>query len=144
MIPGLYLSGLVDSNRRLLNSMGYQYAPMLITVISLPLHIGWCYLFTDIYGMGIKGTAYASSITNLINFILMWVYSSRFTEKRLREETWFFPNNMIEVREICNFKSLWEFVKIGVSSMGTICLEWWSFEFMMLFSSYISVKATAT
>jgi Na+-driven multidrug efflux pump len=30
MIPGLYLGGLVDSNRRLLNSMGYQYAPMII------------------------------------------------------------------------------------------------------------------
>jgi len=94
--------------------------------------------------MGIKGTAIASSITNLINFVVFWVYSSRFTEKRLREETWFLPKNMVEVKECCNSKSLWEFVKIGVGSMGTICLEWWSFEFMMLFSSYISVKATAT
>ena len=102
MIPGLYLNGLVDSNRRLLNSMGYQYAPMLIQVISLPLHIGWCYLLTDVYEMGIKGTAIASSITNLINFILMWIYSSRFTEAKIRTETWFFPKNMVEVKEICN------------------------------------------
>jgi Na+-driven multidrug efflux pump len=30
LIPGLYLAGLVDSNRRLLICMGYQYAPMII------------------------------------------------------------------------------------------------------------------
>jgi len=94
--------------------------------------------------MGIKGTAYASTITNLTNFIVFWVYSSRFTEKKIREETWFLPRNMTEVKECCNSKGLWEFVKFGFSSMGTICLEWWSFEFMMLFSSYISVKASAT
>ena len=94
--------------------------------------------------MGIKGTAIASSFTNLIMFVQFWIYTSRFTEKQLREETWFFPRNMTEIRECCNAQGIWEYVKIGVGSMGTICLEWWSFEFIMLFSSYISVKATAT
>ncbi len=144
MIPGIFFSGLVDSNRRLLNSMGYQNQPMIIQCITLPLHIIWCYIFTDYYDMGVKGTAIASSITSFTNFIMFWSFSARYTDNRLRKETWFLPKNRIELKECINAKGLWEFVKLGLSSMGTICLEWWSFELMMLFSSYISVKATAT
>jgi MATE family multidrug resistance protein len=117
---------------------------MIIQVVCLPLHILWCYILTDVYEMGINGTAISSSFTNLIIFIMFWIYSSLYTEQKLKEETWFLPRNHSEIMECCNSKSLWEFFKFGVGSIGTICLEWWSFEFMMLFSSYISVKATAT
>jgi Na+-driven multidrug efflux pump len=90
-IPGIYLGGLIDSNRRLLNSMGYQYFPMISQICVLPLHILWCYILVDQKEMGIKGSALASSITNLTNFIAMWIYTSRFTDDRLRNEAWFIP-----------------------------------------------------
>lgn len=144
MIPSIFFAGLVDSNRRLLNSMGYQNQPMIIQLITLPLHILWCYLLTDYYDWGVKGTAIASSITSFTNFVLFWGFSSMMTKEKLRKESWFLPKNHTELKECINSKGLWEFVKLGLSSMGTICLEWWSFELMMLFSSYISVKATAT
>ena len=116
---------------------------MIIQLISLPLHIFWCYLLTDLNDLGIKGTAYASIITSLINFIMYWVYSSMFTEKEIREQTWFLPRNITEIKECCNAEGLWVFVKVGVGSMGTICLEWWSFEVMILLATMLSVKAVA-
>ena len=84
MIPGLYINGLVDSNRRLLNTMEYQTAPMAIQLISLPFHILGCYLLTDYWGLGIKGTAIASSITSLFNFVALWIFTSRFTNDKLK------------------------------------------------------------
>lgn len=86
----------------------------------------------------------ASSITNLLGVVSLAVYSARFTEQEFKNETWYFPTNGAQWAEILDKEGLKEYVIFGVSSMGTICLEWWSFEIMMLLSSYISVKATAT
>jgi Na+-driven multidrug efflux pump len=110
----------------------------------LPLHIAWCFLLVDYCEMGIRGTALASSITSFTGFISLTVYTSRFTDDQLRNETWYIPSTKKQWMEVLDKQGLTEYTIFGISSMGTICLEWWSFEIMMLLSSYISVKATAT
>jgi Na+-driven multidrug efflux pump len=94
--------------------------------------------------MGIRGTALASSITSFTGFISLTIYTSRFTDDKLRNETWYIPSTKKQWMEVLDKQGLTEYTIFGISSMGTICLEWWSFEIMMLLSSYISVKATAT
>lgn len=110
----------------------------------LPLHITLCFLLVDYYEMGIRGTALATSITSFVGFVSLTIYTSRFTEDWLRNETWYIPSTKKEWMEVLDKKGLTEYTIFGISSMGTICLEWWSFEVMMLLSSFISVKATAT
>jgi MATE family multidrug resistance protein len=66
------------------------------------------------------------------------IYTTYFTDERLRREAWFFPT-------AASFKidGLIQFMKLGLPSIGMLCLEWWSFELMTLYSAFISMKATA-
>jgi Na+-driven multidrug efflux pump len=34
-------------------------------------------------------------------------------------------------------------MSLGLPSISMLCLEWWSFELMILYSAYISLQATA-
>jgi Na+-driven multidrug efflux pump len=36
-----------------------------------------------------------------------------------------------------------EFLKFGINSIGLVCLDWWSFEFLVLFAAGISVNSIA-
>ncbi len=36
-----------------------------------------------------------------------------------------------------------EFIKFGIPSIGIVCLDWWSFELLILFAAGISVKSIA-
>jgi len=110
----------------------------------LPLHIGWCFFLVDFCDMGLRGLALATSITSFTGFISLTVYTSRYTDENLRNKTWYIPATKNQWKEVLDKQGLKEYTIFGFSSMGTICLEWWSFECMMLLSSYISVKATAT
>jgi Na+-driven multidrug efflux pump len=94
--------------------------------------------------MGLRGLALATSITSFTGFISLTIYTSRFTDDNLRLITWYVPATKKQWMEVLDKQGLKEYTIFGISSMGTICLEWWSFECMMLLSSYISVKATAT
>ena len=73
--PGLYLLGLTDANRRMLNCMGYQNWPMLISIVCTFLHIFWCYVFVDIFNMGVQGTATATVLSYLINMVATHIYA---------------------------------------------------------------------
>ena len=110
----------------------------------LPLHIAWCFFLVDYFDMGLRGLALATSITSFTGFISLTIYTSRFTDDNLRLITWYVPATKKQWMEVLDKQGLKEYTIFGFSSMGTICLEWWSFECMMLLSSYISVKATAT
>jgi len=48
------------------------------------------------------------------------------------KEAWFFPNKE-------SFKGLQEYMKIGIPSIGLICMELWCVELMALVAGYISV-----
>ena len=42
-----------------------------------------------------------------------------------------------------NIDGLLEYLKIGIPSIGVLCLDWWSFEVMMIFASGLSVLDVA-
>lgn len=41
-------------------------------------------------------------------------------------------------------QGLLDYLKLGLPSIGMVCLEWWSFEIMTLFAAYTSLTATAS
>ncbi|TNV79111.1 hypothetical protein FGO68_gene194 [Halteria grandinella] len=139
MIPAVYILGLCDANRRLLSCMGYQNIPMAIQLISTFLHIFWCWLLTDKMGMGIKGPGLANIITNLVNLVAVHIYTKRFTDTKVSKEAYIMPT-----RECFDLVGLLEYMKLGLPSIGMVCMEWSSFEIMTIYSAYIGVTATAT
>lgn len=138
MIPGIYILGICDSNRRLLSCMGYNNVPMAIQLASTVVHIFWCWLLTDHLNMGIKGPAIANVITNLINLVAVHIYSLKFTDKNVAA-AYLFPT-----KESFEIKGLLDFMKLGLPSIGMVCLEWWSFEIMTIYSAWLGVREAAT
>ena len=41
-------------------------------------------------------------------------------------------------------KGIKSYLALGIPSTAMLCLEWWSFDFMILIAGYISVNAAAT
>lgn len=61
--PYLYLYGIFDATKRLLQNTGEQKAPMYVQIGTTIIHPLWCYLFIDVWAMGVKGPALALSFS---------------------------------------------------------------------------------
>jgi Na+-driven multidrug efflux pump len=83
--------------------------------------------------MGIKGPALASSVSQILNMFILWIYLN--SQKDLKE-MWFFPNKEC-------FRGLINYMKLGFWSLGLIWLEWCAFEFMTFMSGYLDVESTS-
>jgi Na+-driven multidrug efflux pump len=46
ILPALYIDSIFDSFEIFLTAMEKSYLPMVIQIVSIPLHVFWCYLFT--------------------------------------------------------------------------------------------------
>ena len=143
LIPGLFFLGMLDSNRRYLNNLGYQNGPMYIQLTTTALHFLWCYLLIDVFEWGAAGAGVATSFTHFLTMIGIYIYTETQLSADLKEKSWFMPWHK-DFRYACFEKrGLIDFFKQGIPSTGMLCLEWWAFEIMILFSAFISIKATA-
>lgn len=88
-MPGLFLNGLFDGQRRFLNSLGRSDDPLLFQVVGIVLHVLWCYLFVTKMELGIEGIGYASTLSNLTVYSSLVIYSSCIPEL---SEAVFFPD----------------------------------------------------
>jgi MATE family multidrug resistance protein len=79
--------------------------------------------------LGLNGTAYALIVTNITNYLAINVYISSCKDLK---ESWFMP-------DWSTLRGINEYLKLGIPSTAMICLEWWSFEVMILIAGYISV-----
>jgi Na+-driven multidrug efflux pump len=52
-LPGLYILGLNDCQRRFLNSLGKNSVPLISQIVAIAFHLLWSYLFVDKLGYGI-------------------------------------------------------------------------------------------
>ena len=83
--------------------------------------------------MDIKGTGYATSLTNLIAFVGILTFSLRDPEIR-KSLQW--PNKKI-------FSGVRDYLALGIPSAIMLMLEWWAYELMTLMSGYIGVNEQA-
>ena len=72
-LPGILFGSLADSNRRLMNSMGYQTSPMLVQLGVSLAHYFVTHLLIYEVGMGIDGPALAVTISNINLFIFTFL-----------------------------------------------------------------------
>jgi len=72
ILPALYMDCIFDSFEVFLTAMEKSYLPMMIQIVSIPLHIFWCYLFTQEQQLGITGIAIAQMLTSTLRVAILY------------------------------------------------------------------------
>lgn len=112
---------------------------MNITIAVILVHIPLTYLLTLTFGFGIYGPPIALVISDFIGFFATVMYIQYLTKKDEKlKAAWFWPS-----KACLQMSGFIEFMKFGVPSIGLVCLDWWSYEILILFAAGISVKSIA-
>ena len=136
--------GMVEINRKFLQNMEHPRAPMYVQVLVTVMHVGWCYLLTDYFELGLIGCALSLTVSQAINMVILHGFTTYCLSKEVREKAWFNMFKKEFVGECFDMQGLREYFKMGVSSIGMLSLEWWCYEFMMVFSARLGVIESAT
>ena len=81
-LPALYFYGLIDAQRRFLTSIGHPTFTVIAQTIGAIMHIFWSWLFVVYYKYDLAGIGMASISTNLIIFVIVYVYMITLPEIR--------------------------------------------------------------
>lgn len=127
MIPSLFAYGLLQCLTRFLQTQCIVYPMVITSGFTAILHVGVCWGLVFKLGLGIKGAALANVISYWINFIFLAVYV-RFSSVWMR--TWVGFSKEA-------FEDTWKFLKLAVPSAVMICLEYWSFEMVVLLAGLL-------
>ncbi|XP_078176663.1 protein DETOXIFICATION 16-like isoform X2 [Carex rostrata] len=127
MIPSLFAYGLLQCHVRFLQSQNIVFPVMLSSGLTALLHIFVCWLLVYGLGMGSKGAALGSGISNWINVTILAGYVRISPNCK---KTWVGFSKEA-------FHDLVEFIKLAVPSALMVCLGWWSFEFLVLLSGLL-------
>ena len=75
-MPGFFIYGLSDLNKKFLNSFRLNFIPMIAFTLSVMLHPLWSYIFVMVKGLSITGIAIAGIITNSITFVSLKIFKN--------------------------------------------------------------------
>ena len=115
----MFFLAIFDILKKLPITAGKENAVMIIQMATTSLHVILNYLFVVKFGLQVRGTAQAMSITQFLSVIILCIYS--FSKKDLRE-SWFWPTSAV-----C--KNIIPYIKLAAPSTIMICAAWWGFQF---------------
>ncbi|XP_039143192.1 protein DETOXIFICATION 16-like [Dioscorea cayenensis subsp. rotundata] len=127
MIPVLFAYGLLQCLTRFLQTQNNVVPMMISSGITTLLHLLICWLLVFKSGLGHKGAALAMSISYWLNVILLVLYV-KFSPACKKTWTGFSSEAL---RDIFNF------IKLAIPSAVMVCLEFWSFEMLVLLSGLL-------
>ncbi|RZC81523.1 hypothetical protein C5167_044108 [Papaver somniferum] len=127
LIPALFAHAALQPLMRYFTSQSLIVPMLLIMPISVCIHIPLCWVLVYKSGLGSIGAALAIGISNWISVVFLGLYavyspSCELTRTSLTKEA---------------FQRCGEFLRISVPSAVMICLEWWSFEIIILLSGLL-------
>ena len=131
MTIAIYINSLFDATRNYLNAVQKAQIITYISITASFYHLLSLYVLIEIAGYGIIGASIATIITYTLNFIVVTCYC--YFQQDLKE-SFFLPT-----RECLS--NLSEYLKIAIPNSLIISLEYWSYEALAIYSSYISVLA---
>ncbi|XP_042504401.1 protein DETOXIFICATION 17-like isoform X2 [Macadamia integrifolia] len=127
LIPSLFAHGIIQCMIRFLQAQNIVFPMMITSGITALLHILICWLLVYKSSFGMRGAALAISISYWINVLLLAFYIklsptckmtwSGFSKKALHD--------------------IFNFLKLAIPSASMICLEYWSFEMVVLLSGLL-------
>jgi len=127
MIPALFVYGPLQCHVRFLQTQNIVLPVMLSSGATALNHLLVCWLLVYKIGMGNKGAALANAISYLTNVSILAIYvrlapACRNTWRGFSKEA---------------FHDIPSFLRLGVPSALMVCLEWWSFELLVLLSGLL-------
>ncbi|KAI3869288.1 hypothetical protein MKX03_010504 [Papaver bracteatum] len=127
MIPALFSWAIFQPLMKYLQTQSLIVPMLLSSTTTLCLHIPLCWVFVFYLGFGNIGAAFASCISYWLNVVFLGLYvkyspSCKSTRVSLSKEA---------------FQGIGEFLSLAVPSAVMVCLQWWSFEIMILLSGLL-------
>lgn len=135
-LPGLYLQGYTDAHRRYLNGHGHNSFPLACLVVATVVQFCLSYYLIIELKMGITGTAVSGVLTNLMHFILQHSVAAFLYPSEAR------PVSLLD-SENFSVSGITAYLKLGLPSIALVCVDWWSFEAMLLVSGLFGVQKQA-
>ncbi|KAI4999769.1 hypothetical protein ZWY2020_004358 [Hordeum vulgare] len=125
--PGLFANAVIQPITKVLQSQSLTMPLLLSSVATLALHVPLCWVMVFRTGMGYTGAALAISVSYWLNVAMLVAYivmSSTCKETRTPPT-------------IRAFRGVGVFLRLALPSALMICLEWWSFELLILMSGLL-------
>ncbi|KAG0495456.1 hypothetical protein HPP92_000207 [Vanilla planifolia] len=127
LVPALFAYGILQCQMRFLQTQNIGSPLLVSSGVTALIHLLVCWLLVFKYGLGSKGTALATSISYWTNVALLALYI-RFSPSCKKTWTGF-------KREA--FGGSMDFIKLALPSSIMLCIEFWSFELIVLLSGLL-------
>ncbi|KAJ4961265.1 hypothetical protein NE237_021175 [Protea cynaroides] len=127
MIPSVFAYGLLQCIIRFLQTQNIVFPMMIISAMTSLLHIPICWFLVFKTDLSNKGAALAISISYWINMLLLAIYV-KFSPACKSTWTGF---SREALHNILNF------LKLSIPSALMVCIEFWSFEMMVLMAGLL-------
>ncbi|XP_020575043.1 protein DETOXIFICATION 16-like [Phalaenopsis equestris] len=127
LIPALFAYGLLQCYIRFLQTQNIVLPMMMATAFTTIVHIFVCWLLVFRSGLGYKGAALANSISYWTNVFLLVLYVK--ISPSCKESWTGFSREA--------FHNTISFIKLAIPSATMVCLEFWSFELLVLLSGLL-------
>ncbi|CAF2195341.1 unnamed protein product, partial [Brassica napus] len=127
LIPALFAYATLQPLVRFFQAQSLILPLIMSSISALCCHIVLCWCLVFKFGLGSLGAALAISVSYWLNVIVLGLYmvfSSSCGKSRAK-----ISMNV--------FKGMREFFRFGIPSASMICLEWWSFEFLVMLSGIL-------
>ncbi|ONK67856.1 uncharacterized protein A4U43_C05F4520 [Asparagus officinalis] len=127
LIPGLFAYAIAQPMIKFLQSQSLILPMLICSILTLCLHIPLCWVLVFKSGLENLGAALSISISYWLNVLLLGFYikyskSCEGTRAPISKEA---------------FRGIKKFLRLAVPSAVMICLEWWSFELLILLSGLL-------
>ncbi|CAN7087056.1 unnamed protein product [Brassica oleracea var. botrytis] len=127
LIPALFGCALLQPMTRYFQSQGLVLPLFLSSFGALCFHIPLCWFLVYKLRFGIVGAALSIGVSLWFNVALLWVF--------MRDSALYRETNNLQPQEI--FSSMKQYISLAIPSAMMICLEWWSFEILLLLSGLL-------
>ncbi|XP_058769453.1 protein DETOXIFICATION 12-like [Vicia villosa] len=127
LLPALFAYAILQPLVRYFQIQSLLFPMLLSSCVTLVVHIPLCWALVFKTGLNNIGGAIAMSISIWLNVIFLALYM-RFSSLCAKTRA---PISM----EL--FQGIWEFFRFAIPSAVMVCLEWWSYELIVLLSGLL-------
>ncbi|XP_068105937.1 multidrug and toxin extrusion protein 1-like isoform X1 [Hyperolius riggenbachi] len=129
-IPALPASFIFQLEAKYLQNQGIIFPQVLTGFIANLINALINYVFLYVLGLGVTGSAWANTISQYLQAILLFAY---IVWKKLYVETWGGWSTAC-------FEEWGAFIRLAIPSMFMLCIEWWTFEIGIILAGVLSVE----
>ncbi|KAM7520289.1 hypothetical protein LguiB_019251 [Lonicera macranthoides] len=128
LIPALFPYAILQLLVRYLQTQSLILPMLLSSIAALCFHVPICWAFVFKLELGNAGAALAIGLSYWLNVIVLVLYV-KYSSACERTRVSFSSKDV--------FQSMGEFFRFAIPSAVMVCLEWWTFEIVILFSGLL-------